>query len=385
MTAGRSSAAPPLPRPGVADRAGPVLGDQRGFALAVVVFLLFALGVAGVAGYQIVRAESQLSLMNQESSRALSLARAGLERFVAEQRMQVADSAVYPLGGGEVVVRARRAASIEPPLGHYVLTAEGRFSGNGTPGADPARRIVRQQAVQVQAPFTPFGALVYDGTVRYQARTENSGQGPGGGGAPGQAGGGAMRISGLDGATPVCAAGGVDPLPALSLGGKFYIYGGSDSDIEGHMVTELGGASTLLEAMQVRWDQLSAPGFPVDHESIPSFAGMGAGYFPLIRINGDLTVRSAVSGRGLLVVTGTFDPGGGMEWDGIILAGALPPRVDQPFVIRGILAAGLAGAGGTVELNRGGGSIRYHSCNALAAARAVRRLESLANSWWEVR
>ena len=55
--------------------------DQRGgFVMAVVVFFLFAIGIAGAAGYQLVQLEAVLSTQGKDSEEALSVAAAGLER-----------------------------------------------------------------------------------------------------------------------------------------------------------------------------------------------------------------------------------------------------------------------------------------------------------------
>ena len=65
--------------------------DQResdpraGFALALVVLLLFAIAVAGATGYQIVHGAWRMAVQSTEGQTALGLARAGLQRFTAEQ------------------------------------------------------------------------------------------------------------------------------------------------------------------------------------------------------------------------------------------------------------------------------------------------------------
>ena len=66
---------------------GVIIGARRGgFALGLVVLLLFAIGVAGAVGFQVVQVESQLSNQAREMNLALSVAEAGLKRFLGESR-----------------------------------------------------------------------------------------------------------------------------------------------------------------------------------------------------------------------------------------------------------------------------------------------------------
>ena len=55
--------------------------DARGFALAMVVFLLFAVAVASATGYQIVNTEWTLTAGNENTNEALAAATAGLNRL----------------------------------------------------------------------------------------------------------------------------------------------------------------------------------------------------------------------------------------------------------------------------------------------------------------
>ena len=58
--------------------------DRGGFVMVMVVFLLFAVAVAGATGYQLVSAEAALASGAGEAQEALAAARAGLERYVGE-------------------------------------------------------------------------------------------------------------------------------------------------------------------------------------------------------------------------------------------------------------------------------------------------------------
>ena len=73
--------------------------DASGFALAMVVFLLFAVAIAGLTGYQVVSVEATLASGNGDSDVALITANAGLHRYVGDRIGEpAADS--FLIGGG---------------------------------------------------------------------------------------------------------------------------------------------------------------------------------------------------------------------------------------------------------------------------------------------
>ena len=98
--------------PGDAGRNGlEVVDDPRGgFVLALVVLLLFGIGVAGAAGYQIVFNEALLSVHAKETQTALSIARAGLRSYIGKQIGVHQDIVTYSINGGDAVVTARLVA-----------------------------------------------------------------------------------------------------------------------------------------------------------------------------------------------------------------------------------------------------------------------------------
>ena len=59
--------------------------DDAGFALAMVVFLLFAVSIASLTGYQVVSVEARLASGKGDADVALTTANAGLHRYVAER------------------------------------------------------------------------------------------------------------------------------------------------------------------------------------------------------------------------------------------------------------------------------------------------------------
>ena len=75
--------------------------DATGFALAMVVFLLFAVSIAGLTGYQVVSVEATLASGNGDSEVALVAANAGLHRYVGDRIGEPAPDS-FLIGGGGV-------------------------------------------------------------------------------------------------------------------------------------------------------------------------------------------------------------------------------------------------------------------------------------------
>ena len=89
--------------------------------LALVVLLLFGIGVAGAAGYQIVFNEALLSVHAKETQTALSIARAGLRSYIGKQIGVHQDIVTYSINGGDAVVTARLVAEIDDFETLYLL------------------------------------------------------------------------------------------------------------------------------------------------------------------------------------------------------------------------------------------------------------------------
>jgi len=133
--------------------------DRGGFVLAVVVMMLFAISVAGAAGYLVVNSEFAMAKYADEGAEALAVARAGMQRFVSEQIGVVGDSVTYAIGGGVAMVTSRKMAAQDSVTDLYYLRAEGTVSDVFAP-ASPARRIVGAYAWHHRRPLRHWAALV---------------------------------------------------------------------------------------------------------------------------------------------------------------------------------------------------------------------------------
>lgn len=103
--------------------------DERrgGFALVMVVFLLFAVAVAAATGYQVVSSEFAMARQNRDSQEALAVARAGLQRYLGETVGVVGASVSYAIGNGIATVTARKVLE-QDPLNHLYYILSGLLS-----------------------------------------------------------------------------------------------------------------------------------------------------------------------------------------------------------------------------------------------------------------
>lgn len=340
-------------------------GDRGGFALVMVVFLLFAVAVAGATGYQVVSSEFALARQNRDGQEALAVARAGLYRFLGESVGQVGDTVMYAIGNGIATVTAKRVLRQDSSNYLYYVRSVGEVADVRTPLL-PAKRTVGTYVWHRIAPVRQKGALWVSGG---QLRVENS-----------------ADIYGAD-ADPTGACRDAGAQAGVVRGGTVSISGGGSVTGSPAVTPVSGGGlgfSAFYDSVGVRWDVLTNSSFPVDFDGyFPNFGALPADSFPVIRFSGNKTV-SWTSGRGVLIVTGrlTFNPF--FEWNGIILAGEVRYDVspsDAP-VINGMLIFGMNGANPNVRFRSG--TYRYHSCYAYKANRSLSYLEVVDNIMFEV-
>lgn len=344
--------------------------DRRGFALAVVVFLLFAIGVAGALGYRAIRIEGAMSLAHQRGSEAFTAAQAGLQRFMSEVRDSVPGERSYSILGAETVVTSRRILDGPFPHHRYLLRSVGTVRDPRSSSTASVRTIQRM-AEHERVPVELLGALA---SPSEDIDLEN-----------------VDEIDGRDAASGgACPEAGRVDLPGVVGGGSIDIRGGG---VRGsRRSVSLDGAEAVLDSLEARWDVLTHPDFPVEHDGTwPSYSGIPPDSFPTVRWNGDLEADCFRSGRGLLIVTGELDVstnffcdllGTRFQWDGLILADRIDSDIEEEFRVRGSLVVGLDGSGAPFAI-RDAGEIRFHSCNVVDAGLGLAHMEPLEGTWWE--
>ncbi len=340
-----------------------VRSDRRGFVLVLVVMMLFAISVAGAAGYLVVNSEFTMARHADEGSEALAAARAGLHRFVAEQIGVVGDSVSYAIGGGVAMITTRKIAE-EDSLTHlYYVRSEGTVVDPFTPGV-PARRVVGAYAYSHRRPLAHHAAFMVTANAVY---AQNSG-------------------GVIDGdehnSSSDCPGGNADDITGAIARVTTGQQSGGNLDGSPNGEQWSGGFTQMYDSVGLRWDVLSDPTFPVDFEGTPpNWASLPSDSFPVVRVNGYFNPGSSWSGRGVLIVNGELDASSSFSWDGIVLAGSVDDIHEG--TIRGMLVGGLDGPNpyNTVYWR---GQIRYYSCNVYAANESLSYMELLDNTMFEV-
>ncbi|MEX2527680.1 MAG: hypothetical protein WEA09_08595 [Gemmatimonadota bacterium] len=333
--------------------------SRQGFTLAVVVFLLFAIGVAAATGFQVAASEQAMAMHSSDGARARAVAEAGLGLFVGEHvGMVVPTDTVYNLDGGTATITAWRVSDVAAWDPVYAISSRGEVLDPRFASA-PAVRVVREFHALRRVPIVPLGAFTHSGWVISQG----------------------ADVSGHDEASPGECFGAGASIAGIAVGTGFFNLGGSISGSPN--VWNLGSQANLWNALEmIPWTALIHPEFPVDYENPAAWPTPLPGVYPSIRWNGNLAATQARSGRGVLIVDGFLNLQDDFEWDGVILArGMYSPASSIDFEIEGMLVVGLAGAPSATWLRSG--EIEYNSCQVRAAMQRLAYFQPVASSWWE--
>lgn len=332
---------------------------RHGFVLAFVVLMLFSVSVAAATGYLLVNSEFGMAKHSSDAAEALTVARAGLKRFVSEEIGVVSDSVTYAMGDGLALVTARKLFAQDSVTDMYYVRSEGTVVDIFAPNS-PARRVVGAYAIHRRRPLAHHAvAMISANTIAV-------------------AGGGSLH--GFDYNTIVeCLGAGADNITgAIAVNS---VTEANPGDVQGTPEFELwsGGYAEMRDSVGLRWDVLSDPGFPVEFDGVwPNFLTLPVDSFPLVRYTGSLS--TGVVGRGVLIVGGTFDPGPTFSWDGIVIAGNVDATLEGQ--LRGLLVAGLDGPNlyPTVSVQM---DVHYYSCSVYDANESLSYLELVPNTLFE--
>jgi hypothetical protein len=297
-----------------------------------------------------------------QGAEALTVARAALHRFAAEQLGVVGDSVSFAIGNGVALVTTRKVITVDSDTDLYHIRSEGTLFDVFAP-ATPARRVVGAYAYHQRRPLRNFAAFMVAADRAY-------------------ARGGSGRIDGDEhsSGSDCSVGGGPDITGAIARLTTGTQSGGVlDGNPDGQ--TWSGGYAALYDSVGLRWDVISNPSFPVDFDGVqPNYGSIPSDSFPVVRVHGYFNPGSSWSGRGLLIVNGELDASSSWTWDGIVLAGAVDDIHEGH--IRGMLVAGLDGANSYSNVYWDG-TIRYYSCHVYRANESLSYLELIDNSVYE--
>lgn len=370
------------------------LGPARGFVLPTTLLVTTLLTVMLTAAFILVSAEHRTTDNSLAGARALSLAQAGLQSYLAANRgigsTTTYDSVRYTVSDGYSDVVAQR---LRPAAGSSMAVWVIRSSGYSTDprlgGQTQGKRVVAQLA-QLNLGLLPARAALVSANGTQVIAS------------------GANPLSGDDLGTSVapCVPPGGNAADTFAVSTPTYSQGGgSDPQGEGsgggvNGVNLLASASAVIDSTRIDWASLLEGNFVPDY-TIPgaSLPAYGASTYNVGYVIGDATIpanpssswNTAAGLRGMLVVTGNVYLSDQAHWDGIIVAGGTvgapvgAPNAD--YVVHGMVITGLNNSvsPGSVPVNqlRRGGTriIRWTYCYTRASIGSLNAMVPIRNGW----
>jgi hypothetical protein len=335
--------------------------DRAGFAVPVVVFMLASVMLLMATGYELIRVVGDVRSSGRDGLLAEKNGQAAVERFMGDQLGTPPDSQIVQLAEyTRIKLRARRMGRTAGFRTTYLMTGEAEEGPHS-----PAKRTVRAFAVLEP----PVEAVAVVSNLAGTLTVTNG-----------------ATVNGND-----LATNGACVEPAGNIGGAYAVgsittTGGNP--ISGNPQQQTAGSRTAATTrLAIRWETLLGPEVPVQYSSPsawPNFASMPTDTFPVIRIQGDFTPASTHSGRGALIVTGTFRPGSNFSWNGVILAGMTVSTATPTWTLRGLLVTGMDPNAGAMTIPAGP-NLQYNRCYVMRAFEKLSHLEPVLGSKWTER
>ena len=345
---------------------------RRGAALPVVILLMVILALSLTAAFTINANESRVNDNQQEQIEAFALAESGRERYLVDRAAfglngepAAAESIRVVLSGGyaDVVVRRIRQSNGGIP-GLYGLRSTGVRTNPRMPGQPAATRTVGQIFKWENGTMSVPGAW-----TSLSGINKNGGSG---------------EFNGVDecGVLPPVAGVAVPAAPGYTQSGGTSIPAGIPP------IKDLGPQPASNDSARVDWAGVLngsslTPTVSVPPQSFPTAAQFAdTSFWPIIKVTGDLALPN--SGRGILIVTGSFTIGGGQSWDGIMLVGGTVTS-NGSTTIRGAAVSGLNKQLGIAvpvsDIANGTKVFRYNSCLMARALRPFAGIVPMDNAW----
>lgn len=356
---------------------------RRGFALPVVIIIVFVLAGALAAGFAMTRSERLIDDGGRSNILAQGNAETALERAMTDRVALGLASGVppatdsvrvtLPKGFADVIVtRVRPVVGADPAV--YLVRAHGFSTARRVAGAANAEYTVTRLAVWnagsmiVKSAFTSLTGIQKNGAVG--------------------------EINGND----ACGAAGPVAGVAVPASPGYTQSGGSISDV-------LAG-SPLIDSTLGATPAAMAANVPVDWDGIvnggaitPDFVSnnAGAGFppgtwfaanptvFPVILVDNLPTETFNVPhGRGMLIIKGNMSIAGNDIWTGVVLVGGVLTS-NGNNTITGAVVTGLnVKLGMTVGVNsvgNGNKDFEYNSCAVASSVAGMGRMRSYKNTW----
>ncbi|MFL5401879.1 MAG: type II secretion system protein [Gemmatimonadales bacterium] len=349
--------------------------NRRGATLPLTVIVLALMAVSVAITYGRISAERVITGDAQAQAGAFAVAQSGLNRYLSAVNGKPAASVTVnytdlPGGTAQVDLRMLRESTTTLLPAVYVITSRGRYTAarrynSLTPSAE---RTVATYALWQPAPFD-----LNAGVTSLTGMTANGNSG---------------AYSGID----RCGAGASIPGVAVPDGTwnaahPTIVDGVPDDAAVGMGSGGLGG--TAKDEVKVDWAGVVAgTAFPANY-TYPTNAWPGTGSpgfadWPVVRVNGDLTMPG--SGKGILIVTGNLTWNGtpNKQWEGLVLVGGTLIG-NGASTIYGAVITGLniktGTAVGNYDVGNGTKTWQYDSCSLTRALGHIGSLQRVRNGW----
>lgn len=333
----------------------PVSSRETGTALPYTLFALVLLSLAATGGFMLAWAELRSSQAFGAGVRAFYVSDGGLQQALATGAGSPPTVQSFAIGTGNARVTSTRLLALGYGESLYRVTSTGVAVG---PRASSFQRTVEVVAWAGEPPLFPAAVTSSTGISAGATNGIISGVDPTSG-CSGRYGGSIAALA-APGSAPLSVG------PGLQLAGA-------------PTVLRLGTGRSLRRATGLSWIDLIAPYGPARDASIPPDPWpppppAGSSQWPVIELHASgVRLGAGSSGRGTLIARGNLQLDGGFQWRGLILVGgALRLRGDVR--VYGALVAGLDSAAVSstaIDLGSGPVDIRFDSCAAEAASRAI--------------
>ena len=327
--------------------------NEDGFALVTVLLVLIGVTALATAGFVLSDSDYRASQNHRSSVHSFLAANGGLYEYVGSLKT-ASDTMKYSYTTGDATVQGEQLLDLGDGRVLHRITSESAYDA---PEGGTARKTVSTVVIHSDGDIE-FPAAILSLTTILKS-------------------GGAGDISGGDHASDGECEGAV----ADSVAGVAVPPGGYDQD--GGTSVPVGDpdilnrpVADLVDMMNIPWNDIVNgdmldPDYTIPPDSWPS---IGPGEWPLILVEGDLTVNPGNSGQGTLIVEGSLTMNGSWAWDGIILVGEnFTSNGDQH--VEGAMLAGLDMMLGETppdsDLANGTKDFLYHSCHVLWASQAA--------------
>jgi hypothetical protein len=331
--------------------------------------------VAVTVGFGRVSEERRIVGDQQAQVDAFAVAQSGLERFIAllDTMPTVDDSVAIPIGARDTAFVALLRVRVSGSSQLFIIRSRGvshgapRFSAN-TPAA---QRTVAQYAVWQGVSMSVLAAWTSISGLRSEGGTGLLDGNDVCAGAPAVAGV-AVPVN-----VPLSGQNGFD-VPPDPIGSPPIAYIGADP-------------TAAADAVLIDWNSIIngavlRPDFTLT--GVSGWPLFDVAKWPVIRVDGNVTLTGGESGQGLIVVNGDLTITPGFTWDGVLLVGRRLTVTGTAPVVRGAIVSGLdIKLGASFDESRSGQSatdridLRYDSCKVTAALAKYGHLALVANAW----